>query len=114
MGKVQEVLTKLKLQLHPEKTKIVNSKEEEFEFLGFRFVIHKRKLKVIPREKSIRKFKAAVKTLTYRKQPIKPEDMVGRLNWTIRGWGNYFRIGDVNNLYKGFDVWIIMRVRCFI
>jgi hypothetical protein len=40
--------------------------------------------------------------------------MVGRLNWTIRGWGNYFKIGDVKTLYKELDIWLRMRVRCFI
>jgi group II intron reverse transcriptase/maturase len=114
MERLKKLLVKLKLQLSETKTKIVNSEEEEFEFLGFKFRIRRGKIRITPRDKSVEKFKDSVKQLTRRHQPIKPEQMVGRLNWTIRGWGNYFKIGDVKTLYKELDIWVRMRVRCFI
>jgi len=72
------------------------------------------KLFVTPGKKAIKKFKEAVKATTNRRQPVKPKEMVGRLNSVIRGWGNYFKIGDVRWLFKNLDKWIRTRVRTFI
>lgn len=47
-------------------------------------------------------------------QPIKPKEMVGRLNSVIRGWGNYFKIGNVRWLFTILDRWTRTRVRTFI
>lgn len=50
MEVVQQIMTKLKLQLHPAKTKLVNLKQEGFEFLGFHFrkVISRKSGKLVP------------------------------------------------------------------
>jgi predicted nucleic acid binding AN1-type Zn finger protein len=114
MVKVKSVLKQLKLQLHKEKTKIVNARKDQFEFLGFIFGIKQGKHNIKPKDKSIKKFKDLVRIVTKRKSPIKSEQMVGILNWTIRGLGNYFKIGDTKILFKQLDVWIRMKVRCFI
>jgi len=114
MERLKKLLGELKLQLSETKTQIVNSEKEEFEFLGFKFRIRRGKIRITPRDKSIEKFKDSVRQLTRKHQPIKPEQMVGRLNWTVRGWGNYFKIGDVKTVYKELDIWLRMRVRCFI
>jgi len=114
MESIKRVLARLKLKLNKEKTKIVNSDVEDFLFLGFKFRNIRGKRRYSPKEAAIKKFKTSVKRTTARKQPVKPEDMVGRLNLTIRGWGNYFKIGEVRVLYKELDVWIRTRVRSFI
>jgi RNA-directed DNA polymerase len=114
MRTVKGVLAMLKLELNTEKTEIVNSDKEEFEFLGFKFRNVRGKRRVEPKHGSIQKFKETVKQATRRNQPIKTEVMTGKLNYKIRGWGNYFKIGDVKVLYKELDVWIRMRVRSFI
>ena len=114
MKQVEEILTGLKLQLNKKKTKIVNVNKESFGFLGFNFKRAGGKLFVTPGKKAIKKFKEAVKTTTNRRQPVKPKEMVGRLNSVIRGWGNYFKIGDVRWLFKNLDKWIRTRVRTFI
>lgn len=114
MKQLKEILDKLKLQLSETKTKIVNAEKEEFEFLGFKFRIRRGKLRLTPRSKSLRNFKDKVRQATKRQQPVKAQEMVGRLNNVIRGWGNYFKIGEVRVLYKQLDVWIRMRVRSYI
>jgi len=114
MKRVEEVLTGLKLCLNKKKTKIVNVNRERFGFLGFNFKRTGGKLFVTPGKKAIKKFKEAVKVTTNRRQPVKPKEMVGRLNSVIRGWGNYFKIGDVRWLFKNLDKWIRTRVRTFI
>lgn len=114
LEQVKQVLSTLHLELHPEKTRIVNASIETFEFLGFQFGVKRGHLRKDPRARSVKKFKESVIKLTRRNQPIDPKEMVGRLNLTIRGWGHYFKIGNVTTLFTGLDVWIRMRVRSFI
>jgi len=114
MKQVETILAGLKLRLNKTKTKLVNANRESFEFLGFKLKMGQGKLLVIPRKKAIEKFKEAVRILTRRGQPLTAKDMVGRLNDTIRGWGNYYKIGDVKKKFRMLDKWIRTRVRTFI
>jgi len=114
MERVEEILTGLKLRLNKNKTKIVNVRRESFGFLGFEFKRGGGKLFVTPGKKAIRKLKDSVRATTNRRQPVKSKEMIGRLNSVIRGWGNYFKIGNVKWLFKNLDKWIRTRVRTFI
>jgi RNA-directed DNA polymerase len=114
MIRVNKALVNLKLELNPEKTRIVNSRENTFEFLGFIFGLNRGKLKIKPRQKSLVKFKEAVKVITKRQTPLNPKDMIYRLNRVIRGWGNYFKIAHCTVLFKQLDTWIRIRCRTFI
>lgn len=97
------------LTVHPEKTKIVNSKRELFVFLGHEFKPGKR---MIPSAKAITKFKERVKTITRRNQTVHVERLVKKvLNPYIRGWGRYYGTGDVRNRFRDFDAWIRRRLR---
>ena len=114
MKQVEEILTGLKLRLNKKKTKIVNVNKESFGFLGFNFKRAGGKLFVTPGKKAIKKFKDSVRATSHRRHPVKPREMVGRLNSVIRGWGNYFKIGNVRWLFTILDRWIRTRVRTFI
>ena len=114
MKQVEEILKGLKIQLNKKKTKIVNVNKESFGFLGFKFKKGGGKLFVTPGKKAIKKFKDSVRATTNRRQPVKPKEMVGILNSVIRGWGNYFKIGNVRKLFRRLDRWIRTRVRTFI
>jgi hypothetical protein len=37
--------------------------------------------------------------------------MIEDLNPVIRGWGNYYKVGDVTSLFEDLDQWIRMRLR---
>ena len=100
----------LHLQLHPEKTRIVQHKEGTFDFVGF--LVHQRYL--WPRIKSLDKFKDRVRILTRRQQPKNVQEVIGELNYALRGFGNYFRAADVKGLFGRLDGWIRMRLRCFV
>lgn len=114
MKRVEEILTGLKLRLNETKTRIVNVYWESFEFLGFKLEGTFGRVFVTPGTKAIKRFKESIRRVTWRKQPVKPEHMIGRLNTVIRGWGNYFKIGNVKELFKILDCWIRTRVRTFI
>lgn len=100
----------LLLKLHPEKTRIVHSFYDGFEFLGWLF----KRGHIRPKDNSIDSFKDRVRYVTRRHQPRKLIEVFNYLNPVIRGWGNYFKVGSVRNLYVELDAWIRMRIRSFL
>ena len=107
---VERILSKLGLSVNADKTRTVElSDKDGIGFLGFRiFLEHK-----VPHEKAVRKFKDEVRRLTRRQQPVNVQEVVVRLNPVIRGWGNYFKHGNVNWLFGKLDGWVRMRLRSF-
>lgn len=94
------------LKLHPDKTKIVDSREESFGFLGYTFRGRFR----FPRAKSHQKFTDRVRDLTPRQSGDSLTTIVEDLNKMMRGWFNYFR-HCFWNVYGGYDSWIRSRLR---
>jgi RNA-directed DNA polymerase len=81
-----------------------------FDFLGFTF--QERSLR--PRHRALVGFKDRVRALTRRTAGISLAQMITTLNATLRGWGNYFRVGTVARLFRALDSWIRMRLRSVI
>jgi RNA-directed DNA polymerase len=106
--RVKGILDELELTLHPKKTKIKNF-SEGVDFLGFTvYISHK-----VPRKEAVKKYKDAVRRVTRRNLPINLEMVIMKLNPITVGWGNYYKIANVNWLYKGLDSWTRMRLRSF-
>ena len=120
-----KILQKLGVTLNAKKTRIVNIKQG-FEFLGFKIKqgkgvlrlpasrikarLNKRNLLAIPKDKSVVRFKDAVRQKTRRKSPLTTEEIVEELNPLIRGWGNYYKRSHVRRLFHQLDAWIIRRL----
>lgn len=96
------------LRMHPEKTKVVHF-DEGFQFLGFNFW---KSYMVLP-EKKMKKFQDKIRFITRRQQKRNVEQMIIRLNEIVRGFGNYYRIGNVKKKFQRLDEWTRMRVRAF-
>lgn len=94
------------LELHPEKTKVVDTETEAFEFLGYRFEKGTR----FPRSKSLEKFKDNVRRKTGRTEGKDLKEIVKRVNATLRGWFEYFKHSK-SWVFGGIDQWIRMRLR---
>jgi len=75
------------LALHPTKTKIVDVEVDGFEFLGYRFIKHRR----FPRRKSMMKFKDTIRHKTRRTDGRSLEAIIVDLNVSLRGWYEYFK-----------------------
>jgi group II intron reverse transcriptase/maturase len=105
-GLVRAILADIGLEVAEAKSGVV-AVRDGFEFLGFSF--HGRFLR--PRPRALTEFKDRVRELTRRTAGISLAEMVRRLNPTLRGWGNYFAIGDVISLFEDLDKWIRMRLR---
>jgi len=92
----------LKLKLNQEKTRIIDARQTFFDFLGFHFH-HGWKG---PTRAVVEEFKRNVITLLRHARKQKSTDFLHQVNAMIRGWGHYFKIGDVKELYPQFDAWI--------
>ncbi len=120
------ILDRLKLQLHPEKTRRVDLCEgrEGFEFLGCH--LHKRVsgrllergirryyLQRWPSVRSMKRVRTRVRELTGRNRlGIKDVRVViGDLNPILRGWGNYFRTGNAAIKFQQVDDYVVERLR---
>jgi RNA-directed DNA polymerase len=103
---VQEWTTQAGLSLHPTKTKIVNAKEEAFEFLGYRFEKGKR----FPRAKSMQKLKDAIRAETKRTSGQSLKTIIVKLEPRLRGWFEYFK-HSYRTTFESADGWIRKRLR---
>jgi RNA-directed DNA polymerase len=95
------------LELSSEKTKIVQAKEG-FDFLGFHFT-HQG---ITIREKSVEKFKDAVRKATIRSRNLNAE-VIEKLNQIIRGTVNYFSCSITTTIkqFTKLEMWIRSRLR---
>lgn len=95
------------LTLHPTKTKIVDARTEEFSFLGYTFLGSDR----IPRQKSLKKLKDALRRKTRRTSGDSMAFIVNSLNQTLRGWFAYFQHIRPAWVFTDLDKWLRMRLR---
>jgi len=103
---VSDWITERGLLLHPTKTKIVHVDEEGFEFLGYRFIKHRR----FPRPKSLAKFKDTIRSKTKRNNGQSLQAIIADLNRTLRGWYEYFK-HSWKTTFPDLDGWVRMRLR---
>lgn len=115
---VQQIMSRLKLTLHSTKTRIVDMGQEGFDFLGFHF--HKLKSKktnkllpyIWPSQKTMKAVREKIRQITTRKRLSNPiEEVIRFLNMVIRGWRNYFRIGNSTKKYQDLDRYVGERLR---
>jgi hypothetical protein len=120
----RRILTELGVQLHPQKTRIVQV-AYGFEFLGYkikrgrqlRLPVHKIRsgarsgaLYALPREKSIQRFMDQVRQRTKRRVPLPTRELIEQLNPVLRGWGHYYKRSHVRKLFNRLDRWIVRRI----
>jgi RNA-directed DNA polymerase len=128
LGLVGEVLAELGLELHPDKTRIVDLGEgrEGFDFLGCHFHarvsgrllergIRRYYLHRWPSARSMKKVRQRVKELTGRnRNGVKDvRVLISDLNPILRGWGNYFRTGNAARKFNQLDSYVWLRLRGF-
>ncbi len=106
LAAVQEWTAQAGLTLHPDKTKVVDAHTEGFDFLGYTFKARHR----WPREKSVAKFKDAVRAKTRRSPGCSLAKVISDLNPTLRGWIEYFKHGH-GPIFRILDGWIRRRLR---
>jgi RNA-directed DNA polymerase len=122
---VGEILGALGLELHPDKTRVVDLREgrEGFDFLGchfrarmsgrlweqkriVRFYLHR-----WPSQRAMKRVREKVKARTGHNRVGRDiEDVIGDLNPLLRGWGNYFRTGNAAEKFRQVDNYVVFRL----
>jgi group II intron reverse transcriptase/maturase len=127
--RVRIILERLKLTLHPEKTRRVELTDgkDGFDFLGCH--LHKRVsgrqlergirryyLQRWPSRRSMKRVRQRVKALTGRdRNGVKDVRVLIRdLNPVLRGWGNYFRTGNAAKKFNQVDTYVWRRLHRFL
>jgi len=129
-GRVRDILHRLGLELHPEKTRRVDLSwgRRGFEFLGCH--LHKRMsgriweqeghrvyfLQRWPSTRSMKRVRARVKELTDRSWNWVSDvrELVDNLNPVLLGWGNYFRTGNAATKFIAVDKYVVWRLKRFL
>jgi hypothetical protein len=127
--RVRQVLARLGLELHPDKTRRVDLSwgKEGFDFLGCHlrkrmsgpiWVKSRRRVYFLQRWPSVRSMKRVrqrVKELTGRnRNGVKDVRVLIRdLNPVLRGWGNYFRTGNAAQKFNQVDSYVWKRLHGF-
>ncbi len=124
--RVKHVMTRLGLELHPEKTRKVDLSwgKEGFDFLG----CHLRKrlsgslwekqrrrlyfLQRWPSARAMKRIRQRVRDLTPRSRcHMDLREVIARLNPVLRGWGGYFRTGNADTKFNQLDSYVYQRLR---
>jgi RNA-directed DNA polymerase len=119
------IMADLGLELHPDKTRVVDLREgkEGFDFLGChlharvsgrllergirRYYLHR-----WPSARSMKRARARVKDLTSRSRVgLELPEVIGSLNRFLRGWGNYFRTGNASDKFVQLDRHVVWRLK---
>ncbi len=111
--RIAEWMKQAGLELHAEKTKVVNMGESgnHFDFLGYRFWRGQNgKLRRFVRPKSARKLRERLKPFTRRVSGQSLEAVVMKINPILRGWYGYFRCANADVL-RNTDAWVRGRLR---
>jgi len=100
--------TKLKLRVNDAKSAV--AKVDERKFLGYR-ILGNGALSVAP--ESLVRAKVKIRLLTKRNRGRSFEQVIRELNRYLKGWLNYFKLAEINSLWRTLDSWIRRKLRCY-
>jgi RNA-directed DNA polymerase len=100
---------KLKLKVNRTKSKV--SRPTESTLLGFSFYRSSERWEIRVAPKSWRKIREKLKAQTQRKAAGRVKDKIKKMEATIIGWVNYFRIAKAKSRMEELDSWVRMRLR---
>jgi RNA-directed DNA polymerase len=115
--RLRQELSKIKVEVNEEKTRTVNlAKGESFSFLGFDFRQIKTKggkigIQKVPMLKARTKLLRKLKWIFCKHESQAVEKVLKLINPVLRGWANYFRIGNSGRCFEYVKDWVEKKVR---
>jgi RNA-directed DNA polymerase len=121
-----EILAALGLELHPDKTRVVDLRDgrEGFDFLGWHFRarvsgrllergIRRYYLHRWPSQRSMKRVRRKINAHTGRNRASVRDirEVIRMLNPILRGWGNYFRTGNAADQFVQIDRYVAWRLK---
>jgi RNA-directed DNA polymerase len=112
-----EEFEKLDVQMNQEKTRIVDlSRDETFSFLGFDYRRVKTRrgvwgVRVTPRMKARTALLQKLKDVFRRHQSQPVDRVIYLINPILRGWVNYFRVGNSSECFGYIKDWLEKKIR---
>jgi RNA-directed DNA polymerase len=115
--RLRQELAKLSVEINEEKSRVVDlRKDESFAFLGFEYrylpgVSGKLRLQVTPKQKKRVALFAKLKEM-FRQNVSQPvQGVIAEINPILRGWVNYFRIGNSSRCFSMVKRWVERKIR---
>jgi len=117
MRVMRDMMSRLKLTVNETKTRLCRVPDESFDFLGYtigrcfspktgRAFIGTR-----PSKKKIDRLCREISEMTSGQRSKDVEEQVAAINHKLRGWSNYFRLGQVSKAYGAVDYHVVRRLR---
>ncbi|WP_371647846.1 MULTISPECIES: group II intron maturase-specific domain-containing protein [unclassified Streptomyces] len=121
----REILSGLGLQLHPDKTQVIDLREgrEGFDFLGCHFRarmsgklweqkrVRRYYLHRWPSQRAMKRIREKVRDRTGRNRcGTDIRDVIADINPVLRGWGGYFRTGNAATKFRQVDAYVEKRL----
>jgi group II intron reverse transcriptase/maturase len=115
---MRAMMTKLKLTVNENKTRVSKLPEDKFDFLGYTFgrcyspKTGRPYLGTVPAKKRVIRICQAISSETGRNRTLLDhKTVVTKLNQMMNGWANYFCLGPVSKAYKAVDRHACKRLR---
>ncbi len=105
---------KLGLKVNASKSRITTPSKLKYLGFGFWKDGKSKTWKARPHQDSVKRFEQKLKSLTTRKWSISFTDRLEKLNQMIRGWVNYFLIGNMKSALSRIDAHLRTRLRVII
>jgi group II intron reverse transcriptase/maturase len=117
MQRLAEILGELELTLSADKSRVVDAERESFDFLGFTYrrVWNRDRTKRVtlyePSKKSQKRLREKVRNVLNAMHPVSIREQVRRVNWQLRGWVNYFWVGNSWAVFRKVRWYVERKVR---
>jgi RNA-directed DNA polymerase len=118
---IKAVLGNLSLSLNTEKTRVIEAKQDGFNFLGFAIWLVKNPKTgktfplIRPSQEAMKRIRAEIRQLTCKRNHTLPEEIVIEgVNEIVRGWVNYFYYRHCSRSMSVLKYYLERRVKIFL
>ncbi len=118
MERLRALVTRLGLILNEEKTRLVNA-WKGFDFLGMHFLVKRSRrgkpwCYFWPSQKAMKRIRQRIRDTVGNNTLLTLEEIIKRLNPVLRGWGQYFHVGNAAEHFARVDIYARRRIASWV